>query len=120
MALPSPTMVLQPKHDLPIVLHQGTHFTHNPSSHYCTLSYHTLPHPLHLSHFHFFCLFLKLQVCLSSLWLEKSHARLLLSVGNLVVGCQRVITIKVGLNGTIDRLKACILAKGYTQIFGYS
>jgi len=26
-------------------------------------------------------------------------------------------SIKVGLDGTIDRLKSCLVAKGYTQIF---
>jgi len=31
-----------------------------------------------------------------------------------VVGCRWVFAIKVGPNGTIDRLKACLVAKGYT------
>jgi len=29
-----------------------------------------------------------------------------------------VFTIKVGINGIIDRLKARLATKGYTQIFG--
>jgi len=28
------------------------------------------------------------------------------------------VYFKVGLDGTIDRLKACLVAKGCTQIFG--
>jgi len=35
-----------------------------------------------------------------------------------VVGCRWVFAIKVGPDGIIDRLKACLVAKGYTQIFG--
>ncbi|MCI39713.1 hypothetical protein A2U01_0060945, partial [Trifolium medium] len=34
------------------------------------------------------------------------------------VGCQWVYTVKVGPDGQIDRFKACLVAKGYTQIFG--
>jgi len=35
-----------------------------------------------------------------------------------VVGCRWIFAIKVGSDGIIDRLKARIVAKGYTQIFG--
>jgi len=35
-----------------------------------------------------------------------------------VVGCRWIFAIKVGFNGTIDCLKARIVAKGCTQIFG--
>ena len=38
--------------------------------------------------------------------------------GKLVVGCQWIYTVKVGPDGAIDHLKACLVAKGYTQIFG--
>ena len=42
--------------------------------------------------------------------------------GKSVVGCRWVFAIKVGPDGTIDRLKARLkarlVAKGYTQIFG--
>ena len=34
-----------------------------------------------------------------------------------VVGCRWVFAIKVGPDGTIDRLKVRLVAKGYTQIF---
>jgi len=35
-----------------------------------------------------------------------------------VVGCRWIFAIKVGPYGTIDRLKARLVAKDYTQIFG--
>ena len=38
--------------------------------------------------------------------------------GKSVVGCRWAFAIKVGPNGTIDRLKARLVVKGYTQIFG--
>ncbi|XP_027915708.1 uncharacterized protein LOC114175139 [Vigna unguiculata] len=41
-----------------------------------------------------------------------------LPFGKYVIGYMWVFAIKVGPDGTIDRLKACIVAKDYTQIFG--
>ena len=41
-----------------------------------------------------------------------------LSFEKFVVGCKWVFSIKVGPDGTIDRLKARLVVKGYTQIFG--
>ena len=38
----------------------------------------------------------------------------LLSSRKSVAGCRWVFAIKVGPDGTIDRLKACLMAKGYT------
>ena len=35
----------------------------------------------------------------------------------LVVGCQWICTVKVGLDGAIGCLKAYLVAKGYTHIF---
>ena len=37
-----------------------------------------------------------------------------LPAGNFLVGCRWVYTIKIGLDGRVDRLKACLVAKGYT------
>ena len=34
------------------------------------------------------------------------------------VGCRWVYTVKVGPDGQVDRLKAHLVAKGYTQIYG--
>lgn len=39
-------------------------------------------------------------------------------LGKSIVGCRWVFIVKVGLDGQVDRLKACLVAKGYTQIFG--
>ncbi|RVW27700.1 Retrovirus-related Pol polyprotein from transposon RE2 [Vitis vinifera] len=35
-----------------------------------------------------------------------------------IVGCRWVYTVKVGPDGQVDRLKARLIAKGYTQIYG--
>ena len=34
------------------------------------------------------------------------------------VGCRWVYTVKIGLDGGVDRLKARLVAKGYAQIYG--
>ncbi|KAF3643134.1 putative mitochondrial inner membrane protease subunit 2-like isoform X2 [Capsicum annuum] len=41
-----------------------------------------------------------------------------LSKGKTAIGCHWVFTVKVGSDGVIDRLKARVVAKGYTQIYG--
>ena len=41
-----------------------------------------------------------------------------LPLGKSVVGCRWIYTMKVRHDDAIDRLKACLVAKGYTQIFG--
>lgn len=33
--------------------------------------------------------------------------------GKIIVGCRKVLTIKVGSDGTIDRVKVRLVAKGY-------
>ncbi|RVW91819.1 Retrovirus-related Pol polyprotein from transposon TNT 1-94 [Vitis vinifera] len=38
--------------------------------------------------------------------------------GKSTVGCRWVYTVKVGPDGQVDRLKACLVAKGYTQVYG--
>ena len=37
-----------------------------------------------------------------------------LSFGKFLVGCRWVYTVKVGPDGQVDRLKASLVAKGYT------
>ena len=34
------------------------------------------------------------------------------------IGCRWVYTFKIDPDGGMDRLKACLVAKGYTQVFG--
>ena len=41
-----------------------------------------------------------------------------LPVGKSHVGCHWVYTVKIGQDGRVDRLKAQLAAKGYTQIYG--
>ena len=40
--------------------------------------------------------------------------------GKTTVSCRWVYTVKVGPNGEVDRLKAQLVAKGYTQIYGFN
>ena len=40
-----------------------------------------------------------------------------LPVGKSPVGCCWVYTVKVGLDGRVDRLNTRLVAKGYTQIY---
>ena len=47
-----------------------------------------------------------------------SSAFVVLPFGKVQVGCRWVYTVKVGLDGQVDRLKACLVAKGYTQVYG--
>ena len=41
-----------------------------------------------------------------------------LPIGKKVIGCHRVFVVKFNLDGSVARLKAHLLAKGYTQIYG--
>ena len=41
-----------------------------------------------------------------------------LPVGKSPIGCRWVYTVKIGLDGLVDRLKARLDVKGYTQIYG--
>ncbi|RDX81335.1 hypothetical protein CR513_38003, partial [Mucuna pruriens] len=41
-----------------------------------------------------------------------------LSLSKKIVGCRRVFAIKGVPNDTVDRLKAWLVAKGYTQVYG--
>ena len=38
--------------------------------------------------------------------------------GKPTVGCRWVYTVKVGPDGQVDRLKAHLVAKGYTRVYG--
>ena len=40
------------------------------------------------------------------------------SIEKKAIGCKWVFAIKVNLNGTIAQLKACLVAKGYAEIYG--
>lgn len=36
----------------------------------------------------------------------------------VVIGCRWIFNVKMGLDGQVDRLKALLVAKGYTQVHG--
>jgi len=129
---PPPTPIIEP--DLPVGIRKGIlRSTRNSYPHYTALSYHRLSQSFY--------------ACLSSIssvsipksvgdalahpsWhqamldelsaLQNSRTWELVSLPSRksVVGCRWVFAIKVGPDGTIDRLKARLVTKGYTQIFG--
>ena len=41
-----------------------------------------------------------------------------LPFGKFLVGCRWVYIVKVGPDGQVDRLKARLVVKGYTQVYG--
>ena len=41
-----------------------------------------------------------------------------LLAGKKVIGCRWVFIVKVNYDGSIARLKACLVAKGYAQTYG--
>jgi len=55
---------------------------------------------------------------LSALYNGETWELVPLPPGKSVVGCRWVFAIKIEPNGTIDCLKARLVAKDYTQIFG--
>ena len=42
----------------------------------------------------------------------------ILSASKSFVGCRWVYIVKMGSDGRVNRLKACLVVKGYTQIYG--
>ena len=41
-----------------------------------------------------------------------------LPIGKTPIGCRWVYIVKIGPNGRVDHLKAQLVAKGYTQVYG--
>ncbi|RVW75736.1 Retrovirus-related Pol polyprotein from transposon TNT 1-94 [Vitis vinifera] len=129
----SPTPALSSTDHLPIALWKGNWSTCNPHPIYNSLSYHRLSSS-----------YSALVSTLSSVSLPKSTSEALshpgwrqaivdemvalhsngtwdlvsLPHGKSTVGCRWDYTIKVGPDGQVDRLKAHLVAKGYTQIYG--
>jgi len=119
--------------DWPIAIRKGTRSTRNPHPIYNFLSYHRLSP----SYFSFV-------FSLSSLTVPSNVHKALGHPGwrqtmidemqalenngtwelvplppvKKTVSCRWVYTVKVGSNGEVDRLKARLAAKGYTQIYG--
>jgi len=107
--------------------------TRNPSPHYTALSYHRLSQTFYT------CLssisFVSIPKSVGDVLAHPGWRQAMLDEMNVlqnngtwelvplasrkfVVGCRWIFSIKVGPDGTIDRLKARLMAKGYTQIFG--
>ena len=121
------------KHNLSIVIRKGIRSTRNPSPHYTALSYHKLSQPFYT------CLSFISSMSIpkivgdalahsgwrqtmldeiSALQNNETWELVPLPSRKFVVGCRWVFAIKVGPDGTIDHLKACLVTKGYSQIFG--
>jgi hypothetical protein len=118
---------------LPIAIRKGNRSTRNPYPIYNFLSYHRLSPT--------YCAFVSalssvsipktIQEALSHPgWrqaildemsaLESNHTWELVPLpsGKSIVGCRWIFNVKVGPDGQVDRLKACLVAKGYTQVHG--
>ena len=126
----SPAPVPQPYDDLPIAIRKGTRSTSNPHHVYNFLSFHHLSLP-----------YFAFVSTLSSIPTPKSTSETLshpgwkqamteemdvlysndtwelvaLPPGKSPVGCRWDYIVKVGPDGQIDRLKAHLVTKGYTQ-----
>ena len=129
----SPTLALSLVNNLPIALRKGNRSTSNPPPIYNFLGYHRLSSP-----------YFAFVSAISSVSLPKNTNEALshlvwrqtmvdemaalhsigtldlvvLPFGKFPVGYRWVYTVKVGPDGQVDRLKACLVAKGYTQIYG--
>ena len=55
---------------------------------------------------------------IDALYSNDTWELVVLPLDKSLVGCRWVYTVKVGPNGQIDLLKACLVAKGYTQQYG--
>lgn len=119
--------------DFPIALRQGTRSSRNPHPIYNFLSYHRLSAPYFsfVSSLSYVSLPKNIREALDHPGrrqamidemqaLEHSGTWELVPLppGKTTVRCRWVYTVKVCLDGYIDRLKARFVAKGYTQIYG--
>ena len=55
---------------------------------------------------------------MAALWANDTWSLVPLPTGKSAVGCRWVYTVKTLPDGTVDRLKVRLVAKGYTQIYG--
>ena len=125
--------VLQSPNDLPIALPKGFRPSRNPHPIYNFLTYHRLSSPYYafVSTLSSISLPKNVHEVLShpdwkkamveemaSLHSTSTWDLVTLSTGKSPIGCRWVYTIKIGLNGQVDRQTACLVAKRYTQIYG--
>ena len=125
----SPTPVLPSLADLPIDVRKGTCSSRNPHPIYNFLTYHnlfspysafisilssiSLPKIVHetLSHASWKQAMVEEMIALHSI---STWDLVTLPAGKSPIGCHWVYTVKIGLDGRVDCLKACLVAKGYT------
>lgn len=131
--VPTASSVMSLAFDLPIVLRKDIRFHHLNPKYACVLSYECLSTS-----------YVSFVSALDFMFIPKSTSEVMtnpnlchamveematlrsnntwgivnLSPDKTTVGCQWVYIVKVGLDGQIDRLKAHLVAKGYTHIFG--
>ncbi|RVW96834.1 Retrovirus-related Pol polyprotein from transposon TNT 1-94 [Vitis vinifera] len=135
LPIPSASLAptLPPSADLPIALRKGNRSTRNPHPIYNFLSYHrlSLPYSAFVSTTSSVSLPKSTPEALShpgwrqamvdemtALHSNDTWDLVVLPSGKSTVGCRWVYTVKVGPNGQVDRLKAHLVAKGYTQVYG--
>ena len=119
--------------NLPIALRKGNRSTSNPHPIYNFLSYHRLssPYSAFVSAISSVSLPKNTNEALSHLgWRQAMvdemaalHSTstwdlIVLPFGKFPVGCCWVYTVKVDPDGQVDRLKALLVAKGYTRVYG--
>ena len=121
--------VSQPYDDLPIAIQKGTCSTSNPHPVYNFISFHCLS----FSYFAFLSTLSSASTpkstCealshpgwkqamveeMDALYSNGTWELVAFPPGKSPVGCRWVYTVKVGLNGQVDRLKGRLVAKGYT------
>ena len=129
----SPTPALPLADNLPIALRKGNRSTSNLHPIYNFLSYHRLSSPYSAFVSTIFSVSLPKNTNealshpgwrqamvdeMAALHSTDTWDLVVLPFGKFPVGCRWVYTVKVGPDGQVNRLKACLVAKGYTQVYG--
>ena len=129
----SPSPALPLANNLPIALRKGNRSTSNPHPIYNFLSYHRFssPYSAFVSTIFFVSLPKNTNEALShpgwrqamvdemaALHSTGTWDLVVLPFGKFPIGCRWVYTVKVGPDGQVDCLKARLVAKRYTQVYG--
>ena len=129
----STTLVLPSLADLPIAIRKGTCSFRNPHPIYNFQTYHRLSSPYSTFVFTLSYVYVSKTVHealshpdwkqamveeMTALHSSGTWDVVSLPVGKTPVGCRWVYTVKIGLDSRVDRLKAQLVAKGYTWVYG--
>ena len=124
MAPSSTTSVLPSPTDLPITIRKGTRSSRNPHHIYNFLTCHRLS-SLYFAFVSTLSLVSVPQTMHEAMVEEMvaPHSNgtwdlVTLPTSKTPIGCRWVYTVKIGLDGQVDCLKARLIAKGYTQVYG--